>query len=532
VINYLRGDRTKENDIIFRSRESVLGDIINSEPTYDDRGTSEVADDMIYVGANDGMLHAFSAATGNEEFAYIPAGIASTEPTKGLHYYASASYDHAAYVDMTPILTTDGTKRILLGGYGAGGKGLFALNVASSSFSTSSVLWELTAADIGTGDLGYNLSAPVIGTFKDKKVAVFGNGFQSDTGTSKLLVVNLAGPSSAGWTKDTDYYLIDAGSGGLGGVGAVFEEGSDVIKQVYAGNLEGKMYRFLKAGETVTSKVIFDAGSEQPITAKPVAKQNTNSADTPIDEFTVYFGTGAYFAEGDAAKTGVQAFYSVIDTDKTVAIANLQEVKMTTITGVAIQNARVGGDQVQRDSRIVTLGHTAVDDVQGWYGELPASAERMVLEPILLEGHVIFATTIPEDTEAVPCSDGGKGFIMILNDKTGLSPQDRPVFDLSDNFVVGDRPDDYALATSGMALPDGVNISDIIPDDSSEARVIPGGFVVNGIPTSPRYLANAANEESGTKVYYQYVNASRDPNFKLLDFGGLILKRHSWKQLQ
>src|SRR3546814_3972017 len=52
-----------------RDRDSLLGDIANSSPMY-------VQDnEMIYVGANDGMLHAFSATKGQERFAYVPARI-------------------------------------------------------------------------------------------------------------------------------------------------------------------------------------------------------------------------------------------------------------------------------------------------------------------------------------------------------------------------------------------------------------------------------------------------------------------------
>ena len=52
-----------------RTRSSPLGDIVNSSPVYAAR------EQTIYVGANDGMLHAFNANDGVERFAYVPGGI-------------------------------------------------------------------------------------------------------------------------------------------------------------------------------------------------------------------------------------------------------------------------------------------------------------------------------------------------------------------------------------------------------------------------------------------------------------------------
>jgi type IV pilus assembly protein PilY1 len=65
-INYLRGDSSLEvqNNGGFRNRFSRLGDIVHSAPLYEN--------DMLYVGSNDGMVHALNANTGAELFAYVP----------------------------------------------------------------------------------------------------------------------------------------------------------------------------------------------------------------------------------------------------------------------------------------------------------------------------------------------------------------------------------------------------------------------------------------------------------------------------
>jgi len=93
ILNYLRGDTTNEqqNGGIFRNRNKVLGDIVHSSPTY--------FDDVIYAGANDGMLHAFNAFTGQELFAYVPGLV-----FPNLTDLASPVYAHRFYVDLSPYV--------------------------------------------------------------------------------------------------------------------------------------------------------------------------------------------------------------------------------------------------------------------------------------------------------------------------------------------------------------------------------------------------------------------------------------------
>ena len=61
VLNFVRGDQSleKANGGTFRDRTSVLGDILHSRPYYLPDPNGEV----LFVGANDGMLHAIDART-------------------------------------------------------------------------------------------------------------------------------------------------------------------------------------------------------------------------------------------------------------------------------------------------------------------------------------------------------------------------------------------------------------------------------------------------------------------------------------
>ena len=273
-VDYLRGDRSLEVPTgSLRARletEGLLGDIVNSSPRFvgrprsagrdqrpfpipQDNGVlySDFADSnydrapLVYVGANDGMLHAFDALTGKEEFAYVPnLVIDSTERFNNqLDNFTSTFYLHDYYVDLTPRLNdawvygSTGTRQwrtILVGGLGAGGKGFYALDITDpTSFSSETgaagnVLWEFTESDdtypldpngdpVGNGlyvdpnnqpvtDLGYSLSLPILamsnkasGGFQDW-VAIFGNGPNSTSGIATLFILDLDGGTN-GWTS-------------------------------------------------------------------------------------------------------------------------------------------------------------------------------------------------------------------------------------------------------------------------------------------------------------------------------------------
>ena len=144
--------------------ESVLGDIIDSQPVYVQAPFANYAENgydtfkaanagrtpMLYVGANDGMLHAFYATenmtdplAGTEAWAVIPSAV-----LPNLYKLADSSYSrgqHEFLVDGTPVVGDafigGAWKTILVGGLNAGGKGYYALDVTNAG-ALPVPLWE------------------------------------------------------------------------------------------------------------------------------------------------------------------------------------------------------------------------------------------------------------------------------------------------------------------------------------------------------------------------------------------------------
>lgn len=219
-LEYLRGNHVLEqkNGGTFRNRRDdfVLGDVANSAPIFigapvfvsdseaephaDFRTIYAERQPMLYVGANDGMLHGFDANTGQELLAYVPSMVFYDPATKlpKLNQLTNPSYAHKFFVDAPPtvadafgiftnvsgICTTGCWRTVLASGLGAGGKGIFALDItdpkgeeiANLGFSedaanTSAIsLWEFTdnftvsTISVGAGGSGYTLSPlPTVG---------------------------------------------------------------------------------------------------------------------------------------------------------------------------------------------------------------------------------------------------------------------------------------------------------------------------------------------------------------------------------
>lgn len=452
-VDWLRGVSAKEQRYtggIFRNRTvTVLGDIINSDPTYVYNGdygfsdlpasTSEhsstpsyatfVSDKssrvpMIYVGANDGMLHAFRAATnqnGAEEFAYIPAGVYGN-----LRSLSDTAYTHKYFVDGAPKVSdaylSNSWKTVLVGGLGGGGKTIYALDITSPTiFAASNVLWEYAGAATDTGStgvtdadgMGLTYSQPQIARLNDGSwAAIFGNGYNSTGERAFLYIVNLSnGDLITKIPTDTST------SNGLS-TPVLYDSNADkIIDYVYAGDLQGRLWKFDLSASDSTSWALGNNGSPlftarnssnqvQPITAPPVVGGH------PSGGVLIYFGTGSYLTNGDVSNTDDESFYAIWDKPAatgTVLRANLQAQTIT------LQTSQFGYSLRETSKNTVDWATK-----RGWYLDLVppggSGGERIVSSALLMYDRVIFVTLIPS---VDPCLPGGDSWLMELDVTTG-----------------------------------------------------------------------------------------------------------------
>lgn len=429
-LSWLRGDSVSG----MRARTTILGDIVNSNPVYthaEDQGYAGATfpeassyqayvtgkgnrTPMIYVGANDGMLHGFradigAADSGVEKFAFVPNAVYSN-----LSKLTDTNYVHKYYVDGGPTVgdAYDGSswKTYLVGGLGAGGKSVFALDVSNPSApSASMVKWEYTDADMG---LSY--SRPQIARLPDGNwAAVFGNGYNSNSGRAYLYVINIE--------TGAQIAKIAAGSATSNGLSSPVlhdSDGDKIVDTVYAGDLQGNLWKFDLSATTATSWGVANSGTPlfqarntlgqvQPITAQPVVGGN------PMSGAMIYVGTGIYLGATDILDVKEQSFYGIWDNGTAITTVDRSELQRQSIVAKTTEfNVEV------RETTSATLTYPTM---RGWYMDFnhpTLKGERIVSHALLKYGRVIFLTVIPS-TEA--CVPGGESWLMELEALTGAA---------------------------------------------------------------------------------------------------------------
>jgi type IV pilus assembly protein PilY1 len=485
-IAWLKGSESAHAS--FRSRSGqgetrLLGDIVNSNPQFNSK-TSFAASrpNMLYVGANDGMLHAFNAETGAEVFAYMPGSMLL--PDTGMSFarvnrLMLPDYvdNHRYFVDGTPTLfnVKIGTdwKTILIGTMGNGGRTVFALDVTDpASFSATKVLWEFNDTD-----LGYGVTQPAIMKMRNGATAVvFGNGYNSTGEKAVLFIVDL---QTGALIKKIDTGAGSvASSNGLGpALGSDWTESDGVIRQIYAGDLQGRLWRFDVSATNANQwtnagnrKVLFEASDPddepQPITARP--RLAIDSDGKPM----ILFGTGSYFRTGDQSSTQIQTLYGIKD----AGTYNLDRSDLLEQTIVWQGTHTFTNDETGEDHsyalREVSDHPLTIEN--GWYLDLiyggNTAGERVISAATFPSGRNIervrFSTLIPDDD---PCGTGRTGYVMDILLASGGRSEDS-VFDLNwdrrfdedDQISVGD---DGARIISGVGQGAGESITVVTDED-------------------------------------------------------------------
>lgn len=483
-VAYLRGDRDNEGteNTEFRQRGGRLGDIVNSTPVYvgapnaawSNASFPEASSyaafksrrsgrtPVVYVGANDGFLHGFNASTsgnsaGEEVIAYAPEVLLSTEQSSGLHALSSQLYNHKYYVDGTLSVTDayigNSWKTVLVGGLGGGGKGYFALDVTnprrfSQDNAESIFMWEFTDSD--DSNLGFSFSRAQIGRMANGKwAAVFGNGYNSETGDAGLFIRYLDGSGTVylstkkGGTNDKN---------GLSTPAIVDTDRDGTVDRVYAGDLKGNMWVFDVANksagrwEVAYGEPLLSVG--EPITGGPRVARNTDYAGGSSPNLLVTFGTGQYLTDTDTGDNTPGGFYVVSDNGN---------------AGLGKDNLEGRAIGTSRGYRTLSGAELVWSQNSGWYiqllpGNTPAGVdggERVITTPDLLRNTLFFNTMIP--TGQV-CSAGGRGWLMSVDVHTGLAPDDRGIFDangdgminMADQGLVGSPVTDGSPNKSGF----------------------------------------------------------------------------------
>jgi type IV pilus assembly protein PilY1 len=480
-VDYLRGDRTKEvaqTGGIFRDRSSRLGDIVNSNivyvgapasgygdaayQTFKGTGTGGVGSraPMVYVGANDGMLHGFDATNGVEKLAYIPQGVAQSD----LRKLTDVNYTHQYFVDGTPFTsdakvgTTPTWRTVLVSGLAGGGKGYVALDASNpSNFNATSasnlVIADTTAttdADIGNmyitpamddfiagkSDQIVRLNAPTTGTapnqIKHRWALVLGNGYNSANEAPVLVVQYLDGAKEIKKISPcTEPIATTACSyktgNGLSTPRLVDLNGDGVADVAYAGDLLGNVWKFDLSSQndsdwttSFNKAPLFRAKPGQSFTTAPYAVSNDSAGYGVI----VHISSGKNLTTADQTSTGTETTYALWDNSifgqvpvSPATTPATYKFKITDSTPInTTSSATLPSSMVQQTINATTfvdggvtyftstsnpLSYKGTSAKRGWYMDWSLQGQRVLRNSKSFDGQKIsIYSTIPSSTAA------------------------------------------------------------------------------------------------------------------------------------
>ncbi len=468
VVDYVRGDRSQEiaNGGSYRDRTSVMGDIIHGNPVYVGAPSAGYAFDAyltfavahanrpprVYVGGNDGMLHAFDAdpATGgNEVFAFVPSAVIDN-----LAALTADPYTHQYYVD-GPITVGDACfncpaaspewHTILVGGLGAGGRAYYALDITeadpvtaedtTSGGAGNKYLWEFTHAD-----LGYSYGRPsIVRLATGAWAVVIGNGYvNGGSGKASLFVLDAATGTLLRQlvVSTTTDSLSDPN--GLSSPTVVDANGDFHADYVYAGDIKGNLWKFdISDPDPANWQVLPDPAGTTPLFVTDnglgIPQAITTAPDVtfhPDGGLMVIFGTGRLFEQGDATSTATDSIYGIWDYNPwpsgyTFSRSDLVTQTLTELTHTA-SNARVRvASNYPVDYTIDANSGTPAHP--GWVVDLPPG-ERLLQNLVIRDKRAQMITVNPT-------IQTGENWLIQLDYETGGAP-DKIILDIDHNDVI------------------------------------------------------------------------------------------------
>ncbi|HDR46533.1 MAG TPA: hypothetical protein ENN94_02415, partial [Geoalkalibacter subterraneus] len=429
---------------------------------------------LIYVAANDGMLHAIRASgasprpAGSQAWAYLPGQLLAAIPE-------ILQEEHRYRLDLSPVVHDvwhpqwdaardddsrgdgDGWRTVLIGGAGLGGDFHFALDVTQPDPDRVTPLWENSLFPGARAS-----TRPAVGPLApDGHWAAFvTSGYREDTAPGAVAALDIASgeklplwldgaagstwistnsrsPSSAYYSM-TDPVAYDSNQDGL-------------LDLAYAGDSEGILWKFHFDRQQRLWRISkrFDTGG-RGISAKPTLI--TDQAGN----LRIYFGTGLFLHEDDRQDNTTHAFYCLIEQPNPFSRPAEERFNGTPFTPQTAEDL-LDVTTVNSRAAIASLGERAeaLLQRQGWWIQLDRSqqgvSERVLNQATVIAGKVFFTSYTPS---RAPCGGNDFSRLYALDHDTGLQARvaSRTVLRTSSGgeLPAGRR---YGYRARGRALP-------------------------------------------------------------------------------
>lgn len=492
-LDWLRGARINEEpagaNLRARNVQSIMGSVVNANPHVQFKPRATLLGSafpgygdfvkryrnrpqVLWIGANDGMLHGFNAsantsAGGTPLLSYVPQPLHAqlrrwTDPSDNA---VTAMVDGSPYTGDVRVGRDMAVWRsYLFSSLGRGGKGFFALDVTDPTDWTEAnasriFRWQFTDSDDPSGDLGYNVeqasalsrisgqSAPIAKMNNGQFAIVVGNGVGSANNTAALYVLFVDGPGADGqWNAggpQPDYVKLMAVDpadpatlpNGLSQPTWVDNNADGVADAIYAGDLRGNLWKFdVSSTDTAnwttaypvaegvatplykaTSTDAAGTPRPQPITTAP------EQVPHPLGGRLIVVATGKALNGGDFPDptTRPHSAYGIWDKHTLAAMSGNERLAalprgQSRLVGRTLNRLPNGTGYLTGDA---TIDWTTKD---GWYMDFPATSEMAVGNPVVVRPDLLSLLSLAPPASTEGCSSSPDAFLSLVNPLNGL----------------------------------------------------------------------------------------------------------------
>ncbi len=485
VVEWVKGKDVKD-EIASSTERQHMGDVLHSAPVT---VNYESGQSLVYVGTNEGFLHAIDRGDGTEHFSFIPEELI---PNLVEFYMDTGAVDRPYGIDGDITLrhndingnsVVDGADEVFLYfGLRRGGDDYYALDVTDPD--APRLMWRL---DGGTGDyalLGQSWSKPVPTKIQfygaEKDVLIFGGGYdinQDPSATGSSL------PDNNSDSVGNTLFIVDAEDGDLlwsarsnmpnagdmdfsfpGDLRIIDIDGDTFADRIYAGDMGGQLWRFdLKSyhqgshglSGLVAGGVMADLNGSGG-TGLPVRFYNEPDVALMTHEgmrfMSVSIGSGwrAHPLDEDIE----DMFYMIRDNSPLVTPDGYGKNSGGSWRPVVPSDLTDVSDSLSTE-------RTAPTNTDGWKLKLAESGEKNLSRSITINNQVIFTTYAPTAATDVCSPPSGQGFIYALDGINGdpVLPLDSGSGGGSSSLTKGDRR--KILATESIPAAPTAAIADV-----------------------------------------------------------------------
>lgn len=420
-----------------------MGDPLHSRPailTYG--GTQANPESAVFIGTNDGYLHAIDSRNGAEIFSFVPPELLGNldivyDDKRTLNRIYGIDGDLTLWVNdqnNDGVLQETNEHAYLYMGMRRGGDFYYALDVTEKN--EPEYLWSIKNGDTGFEKLGQSWSKPTLskvsinGTLTD--VLIFGGGYDGALDNSNFRSADTVG---------NDLYIVNASTGALiwntstptdtapyDGImqysmpsdpKVIDINGDGMVDQIYIGDMGGQVWRFDVDSNATSAAALVSGGVIANLAGNTPA--NNRRFFYPPDVALVDNGSGSFLSvsigSGNRANplgTGVNDRFYMIRQNSTstapegygmidTAASTASNTVYRPITDADLYNAT----QNLIGSSDVTIASTAAETLkskQGWRLSMQATGEKVLAASLTVNNQIVFSTYLPEYVNADICS--------------------------------------------------------------------------------------------------------------------------------